>query len=171
VPFNGQEDVMSSDFFMNVEGIPGESTDDAHAEWIELVQFSHGVSQPVSAQSGTGGRTGGRADFGEVVITKEIDNATCDLNIYCASGKHIPKIEIEVCQASGDKHTYYKYVLEDVVVASSAVTGGSSDENRPLQECSLNFGKITWEYTPISHAGEPGSAITRIWNLETNKQE
>ncbi|MCU7860874.1 MAG: type VI secretion system tube protein Hcp, partial [Candidatus Thiodiazotropha sp. (ex Lucinoma kastoroae)] len=39
---------MAVDMFMKIEGVDGESTDDAHNKWIELLSFSHGVSQPVS---------------------------------------------------------------------------------------------------------------------------
>ncbi|MCG7907927.1 MAG: type VI secretion system tube protein Hcp, partial [Candidatus Thiodiazotropha taylori] len=31
---------------MKIDGIDGESTDDQHKGWIELVSISHGVSQP-----------------------------------------------------------------------------------------------------------------------------
>ena len=39
---------MSTDMFMKVEGVDGESTDDQHQKWIELLSYSHGVAQPVS---------------------------------------------------------------------------------------------------------------------------
>ena len=163
---------MAVDMFMKIEGIDGESTDDGHGKWIELESFSHGVSQAVSAASGTGGRTGGRADFQDFTVVKTVDTSTPDLNIYCASGKHIPKIEVEICLASDKKHCFLKYTMEDVVV-SSVRPGGSSAgaENKPLEELSLNYGKIKWAYTPIDHKGNPGSKVDRTWNLETNKQE
>ena len=72
---------MAVDMFMKVEGVDGESTDDAHDKWIEILSYSHGVSQPVSGVSATGGRTGGRADFQDFTIVKTIDNATPDLTI------------------------------------------------------------------------------------------
>jgi type VI secretion system secreted protein Hcp len=48
---------MALDMFCKIDGIDGESTDDAHADWIELLSYSHGVSQPVSGASRSGGRT------------------------------------------------------------------------------------------------------------------
>ncbi|WP_089730062.1 Hcp family type VI secretion system effector [Candidatus Thiosymbion oneisti] len=162
---------MAVDMFAKIEGIDGESTDDAHDKWIEVLSFNHGVSQPVSGASGTGGRTGGRADFQDFSIVKTIDNATPDLCIKCAKGEHIPKVEIELCLATGDKHTFMKYILEDVIVSSIAPGGTKEDETKPLENVSLAYGKIKWEYTPIDHTGKPGSATDRTWNLETNKQE
>lgn len=163
---------MAFDAFLKIEGIDGESTDDLHAKWIEVQSFHHGVNQPMSGASSTGGRTGGRADFSEFSIVKTIDQATPDLNIYCASGKHIPKIEVELCLASGDKLPFMKYVLEDVVV--SAVSPGGSSESgdiRPSEEVSFAYGKCKWEYTSIDQTGAVGDTVDRTWNLELNKQE
>ena len=163
---------MAVDMFMKIEGIPGESTDEAHAEWMELLSFNIGVSQPVSGTSGTGGRTGGRADFQDFTITKTIDMGSPDLAIYCASGKHIPSIEIELCLATEDKHTFMKYEMTDVIVSSVNNDGSSvGDEVRPTEVVTFAYGKLMWEYTPIDQTGAAGAASTRTWNLETNKQE
>ncbi|MCU7906097.1 MAG: type VI secretion system tube protein Hcp [Candidatus Thiodiazotropha sp. (ex Epidulcina cf. delphinae)] len=162
---------MAVDMFMKIEGIDGESTDDAHSKWIEIISFNHGVTQPTSGASGTGGRTGGRADFANFNAMKTIDNATPDLNIKCAKGEHIPKVEVELCLATGDKHTFMKYTMEDCIVTSVIPGGTSGDESKPLEDISFAYGKVKWEYTPIDHTGKPGSTTDRTWNLETNKQE
>ena len=163
---------MAVDMFMKIEGIPGESTDEAHTEWMELLSYGQGLSQSVSGTSGTGGRTGGRADFQHFSISKSIDSGTPDLAIYCASGKHIPKIEIELCLATEDKHTFMKYVMEDVIVSSvSQEASSGSTESRPTEEVTFAYGKLVWEYTPVDQKGAAGAASTRTWNLETNKQE
>jgi type VI secretion system secreted protein Hcp len=162
---------MAVDIFMKIDGADGESTDDKHQKWCELVSYSHGVSQPVSGASGTGGRTGGRANFEPFVGIKEIDNATPDLNIKCAKGEHIPKVEVELCLATGDKHTFMKYTLEDVIVSSVTPSGSTGDESKPYETVAFAYGKIKWEYTPIDHTGKPGSTTDRTWSLEKNKQE
>jgi len=162
---------MAVDMFLKIEGIDGESTDAAHEKWIEVVSYSLGVAQPVSGVSATGGRTGGRADFQDLSIVKTIDNATPDLNIYCAKGQHIPKIELELCLATGDKHTFMKYEIEDCIVTSIAPGGAKDDEIKPTEAVTFAYGKIKWEYTPIDHTGAPGASTDRTWNLETNKQD
>lgn len=160
---------MSVDMFLKIEGIDGESTDDKHPKWIEVHSYSHGVAQPVSGASATGGRTGGRADFQNLSVIKTIDNASPDLNIKCAKGAHIPKIELECCLASDEKHTFMKYTIEDCII-TSVHGGGSGGDIRPSETVTFAYGKIKWEYTPIDHTGKPGSATDRTWNLETNKQ-
>ena len=39
---------MAFDTFMKVDGIPGESQDDKHKDWIELLSFSHSFTQPLN---------------------------------------------------------------------------------------------------------------------------
>lgn len=161
---------MAFDAFLKIEGVDGESSDDAHDKWIEVLSYSHGVSQPASSASATGGRTGGRADFQDFNIVKTVDAATPELNIKCAKGEHIPKVEMELCLASGDKHTFMKYTLEDVIV-SAVMPGGSAGGDKPMENVSFAYGKIKWEYTPIDQTGSPGATTDRTWNLETNKQD
>lgn len=162
---------MSADYYLKIDGIDGESTDSKHKKWIAVESFSHGVSQPVSGASSTGGQTGGRADFQNFTITKTIDSATPDLNIYCCSGKHISEIQIELCLATEEQHVFMKYVLEDVIVASVSPGGNAgSNETRPQEMVSFAYGKIKWEYTPIDNKGKAAAAVDRTWELATNKQ-
>ena len=75
-------------------------------------------------------------------------------------------MKIEVCEASGDKHTYLVYTMEDVIVSSVSIGGGG---DKPSESVSFNFGKLKWEYTPIGNDGKPGSKVGPVgWNLEQN---
>lgn len=161
---------MAVDIFMKIEGIDGESTDDGHPKWFELESANSGVSQPVSGASATGGRTGGRADFQDICVVKTVDNATPDIYIYCATGKHIPKIELEFCLATEEKHCFHKCTIEDCIVTSITCGGTSQDETKPLETVCFAYGKIKWEYTPIGNDGKPGSTTERAWDLEKNKK-
>lgn len=164
---------MAGDMFLKFEGIDGESTDAKHEKWIAIESFTHNVTQPVSAASGTGGRTGGKADFGDFIFTKTIDSATPELYLHCANGKHIPKVDIDFCLATEDKHVYMTYTLEDVIVSSVTPAGSNSDADgaKPAEQVSIAYGQIEWEYTPIDDSGNPGAAIKKGWDLEKNEQK
>lgn len=160
---------MAENMYMKIDGIDGESTDDKHANWFELLSFSHGVSQPVSAASRTGGRVAGKADFQDFTVTKTVDKATPDLNMHCCMGKHINKVEVELCKtANGEQHVYMKYEMENVIVSS--VSPGGSSGSEFLETVSFAYGKIKWAYTPIDHAGNASATVEQAWDLETNKQ-
>ena len=160
---------MSTDIFCKIDGINGESTDDRHKNWIEVLNYSLSIQQPVSITSGTGGRTAARASFSDLAIVKELDKSSPNLALYCSNGKHIPKIVIEMCLATEQKHTFMKYVLEDAIV-SSVSPSGSGGGSKPTESVTFNYGKIEWEYTPIDHTGKKSASIKQGWNLETNKQ-
>ena len=68
---------MAVDTFLQIEKIPGESTDEKHENWIEVLSFNHGISQMASAsQSSAGAKTVARCDHQDFSIVKELDKAS-----------------------------------------------------------------------------------------------
>ncbi len=159
------------DSFIKIQDIPGESTDDKHADWIEILSFSHGVSQPGSGSVSSGGsRTAERCEHQDFSIVKTLDKATPKLNLYCCNGTHIPEIVVELCRAGGDKQKYMEYKMTDVII-SSVRPGGSAKggDNLPLEEVTFTYGKIDWTYTETDHkTGAPKGDVSTHWNLHTN---
>ena len=162
---------MAFDAFLKVDGIPGESTDDAHADQIEVLSYSSGVSQTSSASASSGGGASSeRADFQDFSIVKALDKASPKLAVACADGTHISEVVLELCRAGGDKLKYMEYKMSDCIV-SSVRSGGSSQggETLPLEEVSFNYGKIEWTYTQQKRAdGSGGGNVAAGWDLEKN---
>ena len=76
---------MPADNYLQITGIKGESTDDKHKDWIEILSFNWGVSQMASAsQSTSGGGTSQRAAFQDLSIVKMMDSASPLLFKACA---------------------------------------------------------------------------------------
>ncbi len=93
---------MAFDCFLKIEEIPGESTDEGHKEWIELLSFSHGVSQTSSGAVSSGGSLSAeRCDHQDFSIVKTLDKASPKLNIFCCNGKEVDKVSVELCRAGG----------------------------------------------------------------------
>ena len=163
---------MAFDCFLKINGVPGESTDDKHKEWIEILSFSHGVSQPASGSASSGGgRSAERCDHQDFSVVKTMDKASPKLALYCCNGDHIDKINMELCRATGDKQKYMEYVFSDVIV-SSVRPGGSAQggEALPLEEVSFNYGKIEWIYTETDHkTGKAKGDVKADWDLTANK--
>jgi type VI secretion system secreted protein Hcp len=162
---------MAFDAFCKIDGIEGESTDDKHKNQIEVLSYSHHLNQAGGAStSRTGGHTGGRPDVGDFSIVKVLDKSTPNLAKFCCDGKPIKSVVLELCSAVGDKHTYMKYTMSDVVVSSVRPGGSSNGEgSRPLEEIAFRFGKIEWEYTPFDNAGKAGAAVKGAYDLAANK--
>ena len=117
---------MPFDAFLKIGTIPGESTDDKHKDWIEILSFHWGVSQAAGGTtSGTGGHGGQRVDVTPFSFVHTVDKASPKLFLACCTGEPIADVTLEVCKASGDKIKYMEYKLSDVMV-SSVRPGGSS---------------------------------------------
>ncbi len=163
---------MAFDAFLKIDGVPGESTDDKHKNWIEILSFSHGVSQPATGSVSSGGaRSAERADFQDFSIVKTLDKASPKLMLYCANGTHVPKVTLELCRATGDKQKYMEYVMSDVIVRGIRPGGAAQGgEPLPLEEVSFAYGKIEYNYTETDHAtGKPKGDVKAHWDLKANK--
>ncbi len=163
---------MAFDAFIKIDGVPGESTDDKHKDWIEVLSYSWGISQPKSASASTaGGASAERADFQDFSIVKALDKASPKLALACAQGKHIKEVIFELCRAGGDKVKYMEYKLSNCIITSvrrgGAAQGG---ETLPLEEVSFDYGKIVWTYTQQKREdGSGGGQVSANWDLQTNK--
>ena len=159
------------DVFVKIDGVPGESTDDKHKEWIEVLSYSHGLSQPGSGSRSSGGaRSAERCDHQDFSIVKTLDKASPKLALFCCRGDHIRRTKVELCRATGDKQKYMEYVLSDVIV-SGFLPGGAAKggETLPLEAVSFNYGKIEVEYRETDHRdGSMHGAIKAHWDLVRN---
>jgi len=163
---------MAYNGFLQIGGIPGESTDTKHAGWIEIISYSHDVSQPAgSATSRVGGRTGARVNVGDFRITKIVDKSSPQLHLHCCSGKHIPKVQVELWEAAGEEpHMYMRYTMTDVIISSVRPRGVANEEAyaRAIEEVAFNFGTIEWGYSSMAHGGKGEAEIITGWSLEQN---
>jgi len=133
----------STDMFLKIEGIDGESSDSGHRGEIDIQSWSWGVSNAGSMSAGSGGGAG-KASFSDLSITKRIDKASPLLMTACATGQHIPKATLTVRRAGKNGDDYMRYTLEDVT-CTSVQDSGSSD-TLPTESLSLNYTKIQFEY-------------------------
>jgi len=160
------------DCFLEIDGIPGESTDDRHKDWIEILSYSHGISQPASGSLSSGGaRSAERSDHEDFTVVKTLDIASPKLALYCCNGTHIATVTLELCRAEEDKQKYMEYKMEDVIVSSVRPSGSTQGgEDRPLEEVSFTYGKITWKYTETDpKTGKPKGDVEAYWDLVANK--
>ena len=163
---------MAIDMFLKLSTIPGESQDDKHKDWIEVLSFSFGASQSSAGERSTGGAASSqRVSMQDFSIVKQLDKASPKLFLACCKGEHIPEVKLELCRATGDKSKYMEYKMTDVLISSfrkgAASQGG---EGLPMEEVAFNFGKIEWTYTATDHkTGKPSGDVKANWDLVANK--
>ena len=131
--------------YIKFDGIDGESTDSRHQDWIDVGSYSWGVSRPGTPASGSdGGRSHEKADFEELSVSKLIDKSSPTLYLLCATGAHIPKAELSVASATGEKSEILSIQLHDVSIARVSTSGDG--DSTPVEEVGFVFEKITWTY-------------------------
>ena len=163
---------MAFEAYCKIDGIDGESTDDKHQKWIEILSFDHGIDQPTSATaSSAGGGTIGQCDHRDYSIVKYIDMASPKLYELCSSGKHIAEVTLEFMRAAGDSKVKYMEVKMETVVVSSVHPGASKNAaGLPTEAVSFNYGSIKWVYTQQKRDdGGPGGNVTGGWDLVKGK--
>lgn len=134
------------DAFLEIDGVAGESKATGHRGWIEVSSYSFGASNPSTIGSATGGAGAGKVSVHDIHITKTVDRASPILRQAAASGRHFPRVVLEMRKAGGDPHVYTTYVMENVMVSAISMSSGGDN---PTESLSLNFAKIEMK-TPIS---------------------
>ena len=160
------------DTFLKIDGIPGESTDDAHKDWIEVLDFGHEMTQPASATASSAGGAGAeRTDHKDYQVKKLLDKASAKIYEALCKGTHIKEVTIEMCRAGGDKVKYMEIKMEEVIVANVQVAGNpKGGHGFPSEVVSFDYGKITWTYTQQKRTdGSGGGNVSAGWSLIANK--
>lgn len=162
---------MAFDAFLKIATIPGESTDQQHIDWIEVLSFHHGLHQPNSGSVSSGGaRSAERVNHVDFSIVKTLDKASPRLAVACCKGEHISEVKLVINRNTGNKQKYMEYKLTDVIVSAVRPGGSKSGETLPLEEVTFAYGKIEWTYTETDHAtGRAKGDIKGHWDLKSNQ--
>ena len=101
-------------------------------------------------------------------FTKVVDQASPNLFIACATGKHFDSATMTVRRAGETPQEYLTYELTEVFV-SSISTSGHEGGGIAQESVSLNFSKVKMTYTPQNPDGSPGAANPKTFDVKANK--
>ncbi|USX19412.1 type VI secretion system tube protein Hcp [Oxalobacteraceae bacterium OTU3REALA1] len=161
---------MAIDVYLHIEGIKGESVDDAHKNWIECTSVQWDMTQPKSATASTaGGHTAERAELDDIRFQKLADLASPLLMQSCAMGRTLSRARFEFLRADGegDRVKYFEMELENVLIGR--VTPSVHEGNILHETIGLKFSKIRWKYTQQRVGGGAGGNTAGGWDLSTNR--
>jgi len=88
----------------------------------------------------------------------------------CCGGTHYPSALLTVRKAGGKPVEYIKVKLETVMITGLG-TGGSYTDDRLTENLTLNFAKVSVDYTPQDEKGAPLTAIPFGWDIAANSKE
>ena len=159
-----------SNYYLQVDGIPGECTDSDHVGWILVDSFSHGLSQPHATASTGGGARGGisKVEHGDFVVVKQLDKSSPKLFLQCCNGKRIPQVRLDLVRQIDDKITYQKYVFTGALVRNVS-TGLSEAGERPVEDISFAYEKMEMTYTEVdAKTNKPAGDTMMNWDALQN---
>lgn len=157
------------DYFLNIDGIKGESLDSKHKDEIELLSHSFGGTNSGSFASISGGGSG-KVAMQDFHFHQVIQKSSPLLLKAMATGQHIKKA-ILVCRKAGGGATpgqeFLKITLGDLLVSSYNLHG-SPDDVVPTDQITLNFSTVEYSYCPQKQDGTLDGAIVAKHDLKQN---
>lgn len=156
-----------ADYFLKIDGIPGESQDAKHKDEIHLESWSFGEAN-AGTFSHSGGGGAGKVQMQDFNFTAHISKASPLLFLRCASGEHIPKAVMVARKAGKDQQEYYKITLSDLLISSYNIGGSGQGDVVPMDQVAMNFAKIEIEYKEQKADGSLGAAAKAGWDLKKN---
>lgn len=156
------------DSFVQIDGIPGESTDAKHANWIEPLSFSFGATQSIGAAVSSGPRSAGRVDIQDFSMMKGMDSSSPKLFLAVCKGTPIKKIVVHVCRANTEKTVFCQIEMGNVYLTSYQPSGQAGGQE-PTESLTMNPGQIVLTYMPEDHnTGTAKGNVPGGWDQEKN---
>ncbi|MFZ5758285.1 MAG: Hcp family type VI secretion system effector [Thermodesulfobacteriota bacterium] len=151
--------------YLQISDIKGESTTKGFEDWISLESLSYAVAQATTHRHTSGAVVTGRANIGDVVITKQLDISSPKFYESCLKATEHAEAKIQLTRTvAGQNETYLTITLKKVYITEVGVVGGGN--NLPIEEVHLNFGEITYNYTQTAVRG--GGSVEMTWNAESH---
>jgi type VI secretion system secreted protein Hcp len=158
---------MAADYFLQITGIAGESTDAKHKNWIDVESWTWGETNPGSVGTGAGGGAG-KVQMQDFHFTTRVSKASPALFLACANGQHMKEAKLAAVRTGAMQQEFLTWTFSDVLV-SGYQTGGAGGD-LVMDSVSLTFSKIKLEYKAQKADGSLNAAITAGWDAKANKK-
>lgn len=174
--------------FAKYDGVDGESKDDKHDKWIDVLSIDWGVHKEKAKKNRPA-----ISVYDDFQLTMEFEKSTPKLLEKMNLGEVIPKLEIEqtksvpcdpttedcvtcdrdgTCTTNDSKRVVYlAYELKNVQVTSLDVNASGNDEaGPPTVVVGNNFEEIKVTYTEYDSEGNKGGNAETTWKVEKGEK-
>lgn len=158
---------MAIDYFMKIDGIPGESQDSKHKGEIDVQSWSWGLSNSGAAGGGGGA---GKVSFQDLHFVTNLSKASPKLLEGCAAGTHFKQGVLAARKAGKAQQEFFTITMSDLLVTSYQTGGSAQTQILPVDQVSLNFSKVVVEYKEQKADGTLGGSIKAGWDIKANKK-
>jgi type VI secretion system secreted protein Hcp len=148
--------------FLKIDGIPGESRDAKHKEWIDIRTWDWSQSGPGSGAASQGGRASQRPVFQNVKVTMQTGKHSPKLLRANAEGFHFKEVRLEVMR--DNQVNWLEIKLNDCVISSYDQVWSAQGF---MDKTSINFGKVVFTYIEQKRpGGSGGGKVDGGWVLK-----
>jgi type VI secretion system secreted protein Hcp len=148
------------DYFLEVNGVPGESTDAKQAKSIDIESFSWGASANTDKKAGV--------SLHDLSVTKRVYLASPALFQRLVQGTTISSVELIGRKAGETQLIFLRYCLQDVQVTSQQQSGQSAGDNAN-ENVTFRYGSFSQQYTSQNADGKIGQTVFAGWNATTGE--
>jgi type VI secretion system secreted protein Hcp len=137
------------DYFLKIDGIPGESHDDKHRGEIDVLSFSWDISRSRNPRRGP-------ADF---QIVKTVDAASPLLFQAACQGTSPGQAVFVARKAGRDQQEFLKITLKEVIITSVSPSSVSSGD-APVEVVHLGFRSAAMDVVTQKADGSAGPTVS-----------
>ena len=157
------------DYFLQIAGVDGESTDAKHKGWLDVDAWSWGESQPTPPAAG-GGAGAGKVQMQDFHFVSRTSKASPKLFLACANGQHFKEAKLVGRKAGKGQQEFLTWTFSDILISSYQTGGTEGGDLLPTDQVSLNFSKLAVENRAQKPDGSLDAAVTAGWDIKTNKK-
>lgn len=157
---------MTVDIYLQLPGIPGDSVDRDHRDWIPVTAVTWGVEQAASGGGGGGGR-GGRASQHPLVVSAPTSIASPLIFETITKGTNLATATLDVVRA-GDRggSTVIRWEFEDARLMRLGIAGGEAGFDDAFE---LVAKRARLSVFPVDGRGAAGQPVSRGWDFATHR--
>jgi len=156
----------ANSYYLQIDGINGDSTDRNHKNWIDVDSFSWGLTM---ITSGSGGQSVGKVSFSDLAWTQPVDSSTPRWFIDVATGKHIGKVTLDVQRddARAGGQSFFQMIFTDTIGTGLKVNGTGDDLSA---DASMTSGAtVKLRYRPQDPKGGYGSWVEGSFDIKAGR--
>lgn len=170
IAYSGSAEAGS--MFLKIDTIPGESTDENHKEWIEVLSMGWGATQSGTTHVGGGGGAG-KVNVQDMNFIKDVDRSSPKLFLAVANGQSISSAQFHFTSnfkdGSGgtEQLPLLDFKFSQALVTSYSISADSSGD-KPTESFSINFAKVEYKYQEADKTGKAGGKVEVNWDIAEN---
>jgi len=157
---------MAVDFYLKLDGIQGEATDQKFQGQVKLLTYSWGGTQRSSVAAGGAGSGAGKVDLADLSITKYFDKSSPQLFKSLVSGTHVASGVLSAVKAGAGGDPFLKLTLGELFVTGIHV---SATDEVPTESISFSYRSVKIEYSTQDNQGNLTAVGTVNYDLAANR--